>query len=410
MDSVRRSMVQIEGGGRVLSSYRAGNANRISEGGKSNRETEGLRSSASLSSDKVELSMDRSQPVPGTVISDYLHTLAQDFPGVSLLIKQTGEEMGAGIGTEELKRLAAELGNGKYVMISQEFLERMGKNGEEFDRCAAILTGMMRRLTAGNDSEGGNESGSRISAGRGVWLGGDRAVFWSLPESSGNDFLKKMAEKSSCAGAGIPEAAVLHGMPEKGQKTSGTDFRKPVTVSCASMGHYSGLARASSKGEVKKVMGDIHRSIGNLRLASCFGDEKERLKARQALNSLQKLLARGNRKIKKLEEEELLGIRKKRAEKARKEKRVRQIKLELKKRRSARLRADSRLVQEGISDTYMIFGDWRNRNDYEAELPGAGSDFMTGAAGGTDIGTGTGAGAGDGFSAADVAITAEMVF
>ncbi len=410
MDSVRRSMVQIEGYGRVLSSYRAGNAISVSGGGKNSGEREVMRGSASFSGDKVELSMDRSQPVPGSVISDYLHTLAQDCPEVSILVKEPGGESGAGIGTEELKRLAAGLGNGKYVVISQEFLERMGKNGEEFDRCVSILTDMIRRLAAGNDSAGGHGTGGRIPAGQGVWLDSDRAVFWSLPESSQTDFIKKMTEKSSSSRSGIPEATVLHGMPESGQKTSKTDFRKPVNVSYSAMSHYSGLARAGSKGEVKKVMGDIHRSIGNLRLASCFGDEKERLKARQVLNSLQKLLARGNRKIKKLEEEELLGVRKKRAEKARKEKRVRQIKLELKKRRSARLRADSRLVQEGISDTYMIFGDWRNRNDYEAEHLEQSSDFISGAAGGIDVGMGTGAGGGGDFSSADVAITVEVAF
>ena len=123
------------------------------------------------------------------------------------------------------------------------------------------------------------------------------------------------------------------------------------------------------------------------------------------MRSLQKLLTRGSRKLRKLDQEELLGIRKKHAEKARKEKRVRQIKLELKKRRSARKGADYRLIREGISDTYRILGGKSDRKDYELER-----EMSAGLYGGGAVDAGAAMGGGMEFSASEVVIMPEVEF
>ncbi len=151
------------------------------------------------------------------------------------------------------------------------------------------------------------------------------------------------------------------------------------------------------------MLGDVHRSIGNLRLAACFGDEEERTKADRAIRSLQKLLARGSRKIRRLDRESSLKLQKKHAEKARKEKKVLQIRLEMKKRRAARYGADYSLVREGLADTCYILGTGKHRSWEEEraaqEIAGAGG-----------IGDGMGSMGGDGggegaIDASDVVIS-----
>ncbi len=57
------------------------------------------------------------------------------------------------------------------------------------------------------------------------------------------------------------------------------------------------------------------------------------------------------------------GCEEKKAKRAGKERKVRAVKLEIKKMRSARKRADHNLVREGISDAYWILGIRRDRKD-----------------------------------------------
>lgn len=334
--------------------------------------------------DITELSSDRNPPISETAISDLFDILSKDYPDITILLKKQG-------GTQDIRQMAAELGRGTYLVVDQEFLERMAGSQKDYEACKTALTEALRRLSAGGDG----------MAARGTYLGGTRAVSWYVPEQTQTDAAKKMAEalkKNLTASSKSPETEI--------QNPSENDFRKRVHVSYSSMNHFSGLARAGSRGEVKKVMSDVHRSISNLRLAAVYGDEKERVKAGRAMRSLQKLLARGSKKIRRLEQEELLGVRKKHADRARKEKQVRQIKLELKKRRSARKGADYRLIREGLSDQYMILGDRRNRKDYEPRLPGENADLY--GAGFTDIGAGMPGGME--FTASEVVVSAEMTF
>ena len=127
------------------------------------------------------------------------------------------------------------------------------------------------------------------------------------------------------------------------------------------------------------------------------------MKAGRAIRSLQKLLARGNRKIRRLDRESSLKRQKKHAEKARKEKKVLQIRLEMKKSRSARYGADYRLVREGLADTCWILGAARHRTREEMRAKQA----LPGEAGiGDGLGfTGLDGGGEGSFHASDVVIS-----
>lgn len=339
--------------------------------------------------DIAELSADRDQSISGTAVSDLFDILSRDYPGITFLAERSGGTHPGG--ARDISQIAAGLGRGTYVVVSREFLERMGRSREDFEACKSALTEALRGLSAAG----------KDTVSQGVYLGESKAVSWHVSAQPGADAAKKMAEalkkKKTEVSSKSPSAGI--------QPPTESDYRRKTVVSYSTMNHFNGLARAGSKGEVKRVMSDVHRSISQLRLAAVYGDEKERVKAGRTMRSLQKLLARGSRKIRRFDQEELLRVRKKHAQEERKEKRVRQIKLELKKRRSARKGADYRLVREGIADTYMILGEKRGRKDYELERMERSADLYAGMA---DVGGGT-AGGGE-FAAAEVVVSPEATF
>lgn len=328
-------------------------------------------------SDTVAFGAEDRGPISEEAVLDYLRVLEKDYPGVTILIRDREE-------ARDLKQLAASLGKGRFLVVTTDFLKRMGRDAGEYERCKAVLKETVRGLAM---------SGS-ANASEGACLDAAGKKTWAAPAAG----KQKSGQKDGASGlTGFP------GSQEKQKLESEINVKKASVSSYATSGHYGSLARAGTKGQVQKVLGDVHRSIGNLRLAACFGDEEERTKADRAIRSLQKLLARGSRKIRRLERESSLKLQKKHAEKARKEKKVLQIRLEMKKRRAARYGADYSLVREGLADTCYILGTGKHRSWEEEraaqEIPGAG-----GIGGG--IGSMGGDGGGDGvIDASDVVIS-----
>ena len=85
---------------------------------------------------------------------------------------------------------------------------------------------------------------------------------------------------------------------------------------------------------------------------------------------------------------------------------VRAVKLEIKKMRSARKRADHNLVREGISDAYWILGIRRDRKDQALDRLCGSLDPYAGQM--TDVGAGMEAGGG--FTSADVVVSEGVGF
>ena len=82
--------------------------------------------------------------------------------------------------------------------------------------------------------------------------------------------------------------------------------------------------------------------------------DQQRVKASRALRSLQKLLGRSGRKMRKLERERLKAQEQKKAEKEHQDKRAFRLKQEKRRMRSARLGSDAGLVKEGHGDDFYI--------------------------------------------------------
>lgn len=335
---------------------------------------EGLRPGAL---DTVEFGSAGSGAVSEEAVMDCLRILERDYPGMNVVIWERE-------GAADLAQLAAALGKGRFLVVTRDFLDRMGRDAGEYERCRTVLKETACRLAQGGSA----------SVSEGVCLDASGKRTWVVPAAGKQDSGPK---KTTPGETGLP------GSPGKQSWESEWNLRKTSAASYAVSGHYGSLARAGTRGQVQKVLGDVHRSIGNLRLAACFGDDEERMKAGRAIRSLQKLLARGNRKIRRLDRESSLKRQKKHAEKERKEKKVLQIRLEMKKSRSARHGADYRLVREGLADTFWILRGAKHRTWEEIRAEQA----LTSEAGiGDGLGFAGGDGGGEGsFHASDVVIS-----
>lgn len=260
-----------------------------------------------------------------------LERLQETYPDITF-------EISSGDGTEDLKELAVRYGAGKHLVISESFLRRMSGSKEGFLACRNALLQSVFSLSAGNAD--------------GMFLEENQMTSWKIHLASvSRPDLTLPGSDSEQAAAQLFESLGQGGFSD----SSGTDYRVSLSkTACNTSGLYTRLAQANSKRDVLSVMSDAQRNIAALRLTSCFGSPEEQIKSRKAIRSLQKLLLRGNQKNRRLYQETLLKIRKRRAQEKKQEARVRKIQLELKKRKTARKSVDSAIIFEGQQDEREI--------------------------------------------------------
>lgn len=272
---------------------------------------------------KDELTLSQGWPkqtVLRKAVIEELATLQKDFSKVHIVI-------GAGIDEGNLASAAAGLGAGKHLVISQEWLEQMGKDAQSFEKGKTILRQVLTQLS--KDSEG-------ILA-QGAYIGENEVKIWAAKDPAKEETEDPYAE----------EKRVIEQMNKMTEEMKAAKNKSRIKVSASTFsvsGIYSRLAGAKSKGQVQAAMGEARRSMGTLRTVVSLGSQKEAAKARAAISSIQKALVRGSRKIRRLNEEELTKLKKKRAtEKKKREK----LKVELQKKQNARKLADRGIAMEG---------------------------------------------------------------
>ena len=91
------------------------------------------------------------------------------------------------------------------------------------------------------------------------------------------------------------------------------------------------------------------------------------MKARTAISSMQKLLQRGGRKIRRLNEAELAALRQKRAQKRQEDSRALKLKLERKKMETRRRTADACIRKEGQLEELNQSFRFRRYNRYDPD-------------------------------------------
>lgn len=275
-------------------------------------------------------------------VEEFLEQMEQEYSGISIVI-------GDAANCTSIPKLAAGLGGGTHLVVTGEFLKRMGSSKEEFFKCKTAMTEILEKLAG--------EAGKYL--GNGAVLKEKSITPWSVP----------MPEKQE-SGLSFPAS----GQDAKYGFSTIDDWKRRFSVKYTNYGAsvaYGRLAGASTKGQVRTVMSEAHRSMASLRLVVALGDDKDKVKARAAIGSLQKLLVRGKRKMRRLDEETLLKIKKNRAQKQNELKKARQMKQELERRRSSRHSADHALRAEGMLDDAnrkLRFYDEKEQK-YEAVMP-----------------------------------------
>lgn len=287
-------------------------------------------------------------------IFEELKTLEKDFPQVQILI-------GTDLNANQLKHVAASLGEGKHLILSSDWLQQITSSPEAFEQGKQILRQVISGISKGEED---------FSA-LGAYIDTEGVRVWhaksSSEEPSPLEQLQKEYENMT---------KMLEKMKEETKKASDPDnkpFKVKVSNSAYSVSNvYSRLASAKSKSQVQSAMSEARRNIGTLRVVASMGTTQEKNKARAAMSSLQKVLLRGSRKIRRLNEEDLTRIRKKRAEKKEQELRLR---IELQKKKNARRTADSAIAMEGhLEDVNNAFRfrklhkdeDWKEGSIYSA--------------------------------------------
>lgn len=283
------------------------------------------------------------QPDWKSMAQELLDSLKQKYPGVDMVILENYSK-------DLLAGTAAGLGKGTHLIVTQDFLDRMGGSKEGYYKCKEVLTQLMGQLS----------SGQTESEGRGAVLEGDRITFWSASPS------QKKEEPAGGHGFNTVQA-MLERMKEGIEKSKNSRRMSSRHSSYLASASYGRLAGASTKAQVKYVMSEAHRTMGSLRLAVSLGDDKERSKARSAIAAQQKLLVRGSRKLRKLDEETLLKMRRKRAEQNDLRKKAAYLKQELERKRASRGSADSSIRAEGQLHDLNDALRFKNRHKSERE-------------------------------------------
>ena len=345
--------------------------------------------------DRVQWSGSAGQPDLKAHALRLIEELKQRYPGITIWVAEEGDRA----------NLAAGLGEGLHLVISREFLDRMQGSRDGFDTCSRVLAQKVSELAAkaGNEASWG---GAGHGAAMGVFLGKDYSWSWAAAAREHDPSADKRPFEDMLA---ADQAKVMGDMTGGSSGNTGAVrviCRKSYNVS----DQYRKMASARSSGQVQQVMGDIQRNIVRLKMASVYGDDEQRVKANRAVRSLQKLLGRGGRKIRRLNREKLKQCAKKKALERNEEKKSRKLELELKRMRSARKGSDHALVKEGMADEAYIRGYRRYRgigDDY-GPVPMAGEIGVPVMPGGMDV---CGAGeTGGGINPGDVVVSGESTF
>ena len=240
--------------------------------------------------DRVQWSGSAGQPDLKAHALRLIEELKQRYPGITIWVAEEGDRA----------NLAAGLGEGLHLVISREFLDRMQGSRDGFDTCSRVLAQKVSELAAkaGNEASWG---GAGHGAAMGVFLGKDYSWSWAAAAREHDPSADKRPFEDMLA---ADQAKVMGDMMGGSSGNTGAVrviCRKSYNVS----DQYRKMASARSSGQVQQVMGDIQRNIVRLKMASVYGDDEQRVKANRAVRSLQKLLGRGGRKIRRLNREKL---------------------------------------------------------------------------------------------------------
>ena len=141
-------------------------------------------------SDTVAFGAEDRGPVSEEAVLDYLRVLEKDYPGVTILIRDRED-------VRDLKQLAASLGKGRFLVVTTDFLKRMGRDAGKYERCKTVLKETVRGLALGVSA----------NASEGACLDTDSKKTWAAPASG----KQKSGQKDGISDfIGFPGLSLIH--------------------------------------------------------------------------------------------------------------------------------------------------------------------------------------------------------
>lgn len=238
-----------------------------------------------------------------------LENLRQSYKGVNIYVVNSNDN-------KDINKLALGLGNGKHLVITKDFINKMSSSAEAYDKGKKILEETLKQLS---NSEFNFKS-------TGAYLDEKGITFWNTYEkinpvnTSHNSYFEAMKKMQEQIDKLQNKFKVMN---------SNSALNAPVEI-------YSKLAKARSVAEVKSVASAARFKINKLKsmLRDCEDDEKIKINA--AIRQLEKAITRSYRKVRDLSQENNLANERITAEINDKKSLVHQKKNELNRRRAIR--------------------------------------------------------------------------
>lgn len=261
--------------------------------------------------DRVELSVGVNMDSGSATLETTAARLRNLFPGINMTFASLNEN--------DIASYAAAAGGGLHLTLSESFLEAMGRDEESFQAGVLLIHDAIGQLA---DKVGQKLSEGRPVIGAGVVIDENGVSTWtsSPPKDERVEDLKRMIEQ-------LEESRKR--MLEKMRKQKKTIDANPRELMAR-------LVRAEVQQGARDVLIAANHKIFTLRIAAAAGDQYDQNKVRAALANLQRVANRARAKIRRLDEEQTIRSREKRAQRERELKRMRELRAELYKRKSKR--------------------------------------------------------------------------
>lgn len=277
------------------------------------------------------------------MFQSFLERLRSQYPKVQIMIEQpvSGER-------DILSQVLDDMGDGAVLILSNEFLAGLHGGEESYDRRTKALIECLRKLAG-------------MGVGAGVWLEEDQAIFWKQEREPA--VLKQIQKQDQ-------EGTIWDMLPSPAEEEA-KKFRISSSSSYQIAWAYNLMARAKTKTMVQNAMQEARRSIFALKLMTMFGSEKDQARAKAAIRSMEKLLLRGNRKLRRFSDEALTETRKKRAIEREQEEKALREELELRRQKKSRAIGDGAIYKEGQLESLNVPGYYKRVPGHrrEPELP-----------------------------------------
>lgn len=313
----------------------------------------------------AEYADDRVESVSEPEWKTFFEEIRKQFSGITFY---TGESL--------LDCASAEK-DGVSAVISHRFMEKLLSGGEE---AAEYRERLVKALTRFQELSGGEP-------GTGIFIDTERAVCWKFAEEK--EELREPYNKLNRVSDMLREFELSNARNQERWKQN---QKKMLTSGVSNL--YTMAAMTRDKAGTVSVVAKANRQISSLKMAAAGAKGVEAMKANAVVNSLRKLIAKCNSKVRKIEKAEQAEADYKRALKRKSAKKAEEYRKEM-----ARRRRILRSENEGIRNMGML-EDWKNSSNfrlidemdrmqtaYDASM-GQGASLPDGIGGGAAMGSG----------------------